>query len=421
MLTPRTNYNPLTFGSEIHGVIDQVGEWDVYTFQAVAGQRIFYDALQANYDDVQIYVATPSSESAWWGWSWWGNADSDSYVPITLSETGEYQLRVSGSAISSEYRFQLLDVESAPEVNVGQTVSGTLTPALQADQFRLQGFGGQHLIFNPLAGSGWNLRLSGPQDEVIADSSYIIDVVLPYAGEYVLTVLGGGPGDSLPYEFQISTPPTNEYPLILGSDVSGTLEVPGERDVYTFDGVAGQRLYYDALQGDMEDVRVQLVPSSGWPIWANNADYDFWQPMVLPETGPYRLEFSGAPNLFGYRFQLLDVAAAPEIGLNQAVSGSLDPSEESVLFRFQAVAGQRLVFDETTGTASMYLRLLGPQNEWLRLVGLVRVPGPVRWRIPADCLRIQRERSFQLCSRDPHGGDQLLSDGAGQRGQRNDR
>ena len=40
-------------------------------------------------------------------------------------------------------------------------------------------------------------------------------------------------------------PPADPTPIAIDEEVSGTIAIPGEEDRFTFDGTAGQRLFFD--------------------------------------------------------------------------------------------------------------------------------------------------------------------------------
>src|SRR5207249_837112 len=85
------------------------------------------------------------------------------------------------------------------------------------------------------------------------------------------------------------TPNTTTNALTLAASVTGSLDEPGEEDRYTFTGVAGQRLYYDALDADNDPINVQLIsPSGAIPFINGNSDSDVG-PFTLTETGTYTL------------------------------------------------------------------------------------------------------------------------------------
>src|SRR5262249_41301320 len=63
-----------------------------------------------------------------------------------------------------------------------------------------------------------------------------------------------------------------------------------------------------------------------------------------------------------YQFRLLDLAAAPSLVPGTPVSGTLDPANETDLYRFSAAAGDRFFFDvpARSGAPNARWRLVNP-------------------------------------------------------------
>src|SRR5262249_45387079 len=89
-------------------------------------------------------------------------------------------------------------------------------------------------------------------------------------GTYTLTIYtNGGSG---PYSFNLFNavaPITANY--VLGTPVNSTLANPGDQAAYTFNAMAGQRLFYNALVNS-SGIHVQLKDPFGNQIFNNNAN-----------------------------------------------------------------------------------------------------------------------------------------------------
>jgi hypothetical protein len=145
---------------------------------------------------------------------------------------------------------------------------------------------------------------------------------------------------------------------------------------FTFNGTAGQRLYYNALDGDHANVTVRIVAPSGVtalsPFNAGNNQY----PFSLAESGPFIVTFTNnSTTNVDYSFQILDVAAQPAATLNQAINGTLvlgtgadTPAGISQLYQFTATAGERLLFHNLSVSANNAATwsLYGPDNKPIR-------------------------------------------------------
>src|SRR3546814_16596922 len=61
-------------------------------------------------------------------------------------------------------------------------------------------------------------------------------------------------------------------------------------------------------------------------------------------------------------FRLLDLGTAAPLAIGQPVSGSLHPVAETDMFRFEAVAGGRIYFQNMLGISNAKLRIIGPNG-----------------------------------------------------------
>jgi len=147
--------------------------------------------------------------------------------------------------------------------------------------------------------------------------------------------------------------------------VSATISEPGERDYYTFNGTVGQRLVYDALQSDPDQIYLYLISPAGALVPQlnfGNSDADV-APFTLTENGTYTLLVTGYLDATGdYSFRLLDVAAQPVLPLDTPTTNAV-AAYETVLHRFEGTAGQQLFFDALSTSVNGYWYLYGPNDE----------------------------------------------------------
>src|SRR6266567_3085196 len=158
----------------------------------------------------------------------------------------------------------------------------------------------------------WNLY--GPDNQSVGGNALSGDfeVTLSQCVTHVLVVGNGRDTNACAYSIRIVTPNTTITALTLGATVTGSLDEAGEEDRYTFTGTAGQRLYYDALDADIDPINVQLISPGGGIVFINgNSDSDVGL-FTLTETGTYTLLQKGVGDYTNdYSFRLLDLAAAP--------------------------------------------------------------------------------------------------------------
>ncbi|MCC3595807.1 MULTISPECIES: putative Ig domain-containing protein [unclassified Microcoleus] len=369
------------FGDTVLGRISAPGERDTYTFSALEGQRVYYDALRGSGTQT-LKLYSPSGllvlDSA-------TSPIDTSYPrpPVNLTETGNYRLVIGGDP--GDYGFSLIDMEETPVAPFDRNVTGLLSPGSEDDVYRFTGFKGQRLYFDQLSTTSADWILYDGEGRRV--SSWVDgknvgswgtgwqdnEIVLPSDSEYTLVLRGNAPFfGSTSYTFRIVTPDTIAYPLQLGSNanpnaVSAAISEKGERDIYTFGGTKGQRLYFDYLPSSNQvNASVKLVSPSGAivPVLNSIGLGSDTEPFTIDETGTYRLEIDGQWESTGnYSFSLLDVGNATPIDKDTDVTGQLSPGFETHFYSFTGDASQRLYLDSDINPGWANWTLYGPGNQ----------------------------------------------------------
>jgi RHS repeat-associated protein len=355
---------PLTVGTPTTGSISNLGDIVTYLFSGTAGQRIYYDALGPNVPSLTTTFTSPSGQYV----ASTNVGDEDAF---TLSETGTYQVVISGGGLATgSYAFRLLDAALATTISIGSTITDTLNPGLGDALYQFAGKANQRLYFKALGTDThgrWDLYSSTTNPVYLTGAGLTTDleVTLPRDGTYLLVITGQQTsGAPVNYSFQVTAPDTPVTPLTLGATVQGTLAQPGSTATYTFNGLTGQRLLYDALQNNSLPINVVLTSPSGSTLFGGNIGTEF-DPLTLAESGTYSLTITGNGATTGsYAFRLLDLAAAPALPLAASVSGTLNPGQKDDVYRINGTAGQRLSFVSQT-TASGTWTVYGLANQTL--------------------------------------------------------
>ncbi|MBD2720049.1 Calx-beta domain-containing protein [Synechococcus sp. FACHB-909] len=376
LITPSTTTTALSLNSPVSSSLSEMGERDIYTFTGTAGQRLYYDALTSDFTrSFPVRLIDPTGDIGLLNQQHY----FDSNTPFTLTETGTYQLQLESTSSFSldtgAYSFQLLDLAAATVLPFDTVTNGTLSPGQDTDLYRFNGTAGQRLVFDSqtpgFPSVSW--RLFGPGNQSLANQNITsdLDLTLSADGTYVLAI-DGASATNVNYSFSLVTPTTSTTALSLNSPVSSSLAEIGERDIYTFTGSVGQRLYYDALTNDTsKSFPVRLIDPTGDIVFLNQQHYaDSNTPFTLTEAGTYQLLVESTATFSldsgAYSFQLLDVAAATALNFDTVTNGTLSPGQDTDLYRFTGTAGQRLVFDSLTpGFPSAAWRLFGPTNQSL--------------------------------------------------------
>jgi sugar lactone lactonase YvrE len=404
----------LRFGSEVFGgclddaALCEPGTRREFRFQGQVGQRILFDNVsysviwnlsQAQYElfvrEAIYQIKLPSGEIL-------GQGSVQHDKLWVLPETGEYVLAVSAAGVAlNDFRFRLVDASASPTLNLDEARSVTLS-------------GSETAVFQIQAAAGMRSHVSAPLDtsSICGNFGYILDSYGQFVAEgclypprlawnpplegtyYLIAQRFYGVGDSAT-AIEVGDRTPRVAALALGETVSGRIDRPGDRDEYTFQGVAGQRLLFSVISPERKLLSfeeylshqrhygyfsrtIYLVSPSGITIEvdpgfdATDAQALIIEyPLTLRETGEYRVVVD--PRLFGsygldpssttdYSFRVSDVSSLPELPLNAAWSGTVTASERSESFVFEAIAGQEFNFEFVGEGAAPpgILEILGP-------------------------------------------------------------
>ncbi|MGB7411503.1 MAG: LEPR-XLL domain-containing protein, partial [Sphingopyxis granuli] len=180
-----------------------------------------------------------------------------------------------------------------------------------------------------------------------------------------LTTFGGADGEGEGISLLSLSAPTAVPP------VTGSLDVPGATQSFTFTLTEARKVYFDSLT-DRSNIRWSLVGPNGTLVngraFGASDSIDISGSNILDlAAGDYRLTVDGDGDATGaFAFRLLDIANAAPIQAGALVSAQ-NEGRATDLYAFDAVAGERYFFDRQTltgGTVSW--RLIGPDGEYVR-------------------------------------------------------
>ena len=148
--------------------------------------------------------------------------------------------------------------------------------------------------------------------------------------------------------------------------VRGSIDVPGERDVYTFSLANRARYYFDALT-NVSSIVWSLESATGTIVDSrqfSSSDAGNASPLSL-EPGFYRLTVDGsASTTNAYAFRFVDLATAGLISPGTLVTNQLSPGTRTDFYQFNSLAGDRLLFDRITTppAGNIWWRLIDPHG-----------------------------------------------------------
>ncbi len=354
MVAPDLVIQDLTLNQTVSNTISRPGENDTYTFNGVAGQQLYFDALNTNNPNFTVRLFTPSGRQLYSGAVQNDRATNTTsdyynvYPGLILTETGTYRLVIDGNGdATGNYSFRLLNEADASAVTFDSNITGSFgSNKRETNIYRINGTANQRIYIDNINGSYndyWYLYSPSGQIVTYDRTSVDRELVLPANGEYILTMQGSGVGNEN-YTFRVVAPELVTQDLTLNQTVSDTISKPGETDSYIFTGVAGQKLFFDALAGNTS-IRGKLFSPTGVEILNNPTNSD-WNPFTLTETGIYRFIIDGNGDTTGdYSFRLWDIVTTNTIEMGTAIFGNLNPGNEVELYHFTGSAGQKLSFD----------------------------------------------------------------------------
>ncbi|NEP10260.1 MAG: DUF4114 domain-containing protein [Symploca sp. SIO2C1] len=352
IVTPIDETASINFGEVIAGDILEAGQTNTYTFTGTENQRLIFDSLSqaSNYNILSAEIYSPSGKQLI-DYDFRYN-DPDAF---TLHESGTYQVVVDASGTNtSSYSFRLLDFADATEVNLDTPFNGNLGDSkLETDLYRFTGEKDQRVYFDRLEGQAYNTYVLSAPDGHQMFSRWLSEdyypTILPTDGEYFISFIGNGSSNNSNYSMNLVTPDWLTTEHTIGETISGEIGEAGEVDYYTFTGQPGQVLRFDSLFPS-QDISATLRTPSGRQIWNEDVDRDiFSDTIILDETGTYTLSVDAPWDSTGeYAFRFLDFEQAIDADLDQRISGTFgSQGNDSIIYKFDVEAGQRLYFKET--------------------------------------------------------------------------
>ncbi len=322
------NHNPegiadpvasIDFGETVSGSFEAEDEPDQWIFTGTQGQRIFLQVL-AGIELFSWTLTDPSDNELFY----------DIFIhegAIELPESGQYTLTIwTDAAFGQPYQFQLHNVPapSVTPITNNEVVNGQIDALGETDLFTFQAEVGQRAYFDAQQDDTSLLtwKLTDPNGAVLFDD-WFFDQAAPVfltAGEYTLTV-DPSSDETGAYSFQTTPYPDSVVQQIsIGDVVNGDIAVAFRSDLYFFDGVAEQELFFDA-QSDATDLYWSLRDPSGQFLFDDF--FDDQGPLTLPATGQYALVVEGWGDWTEtYQFELVGDSVEP-IAIGDVVQGEI--------------------------------------------------------------------------------------------------
>ncbi len=306
------------------GNLETNGALDVYTFTSGVGQVVYFEDRGATPSGQIRYDVYDQDWNPLFGE--WLNGGQD-VGRQTLSRGGAYYLiaRGNNNAVAGTYSLKLWPVtDQTFTINIGDTVTnglpgpgaGVIESPGGHDIYTFMASPGQQVYFEDRGSTGSNIRydvydsrntwlfgewLNGNQD--------VGRQTLALGGAYTI-VVSGSANDTGDYSFKLwSVPPDQSFALSVGDTITnglpapgaGNIEIPGARDIYTFNASAGQTLFFQDLGATpLGQIRYDVYDDRGASQFGEwlNGNQDVGR-QTLARTGAYTLIVSGIANATG--------------------------------------------------------------------------------------------------------------------------
>ena len=330
-----------------------------------------------------MYVDGASDDAAT---QFYGDSDlNEVYGAFNLPLTGNYLIQIqSQEDVANTYDFQLLAAASPDiiQVNLGDTINGSLETPVSEDQIQFNGSAGQLIdidfadhfmgemslsLINPdgsLFAFGFSFDPSFPLQWGASDGPIPIPLELTQSGTHTLSIVAsdGVPNNDYVLDIREFVPPG---PIDFGDTVNGNAGLLP--DVWTFEGEMGQKVTVE-FAGIIGPTNVAILDPSGAVLEQEqftpfSSDYGFGI-LTLPSAGTYSIEVQGGG--FGppspYQFTLGAFLPGGEINLGDSTFGDITATGESHDWTFNANSGTTLYVDFALATDTLSYQLISPSG-----------------------------------------------------------
>ncbi len=364
---------PFAPGNVITNTLSPARSSVLYQFTGTAGAHYFFDGRPSS-----GFATTPYCHLyAPMGNLIFEQAVTSDLDTFTLPQSGTYILTVEGRYFdnnpSGNFAFNLQPVTDATNaLTIGSTVSDSIATVGQRRYYPFALADSRRLYFDVLTNIDFVWHLDGPAGQVMdwrsfqnSDSAEFANPVLSLApGQYQLAIAGSGFAGTGAYHFRLLDLAA-ATPFTPGTVVSNSV-APGRGTVfYTFNGVAGNRYFFDgrAVTGFSTTPYTRLYSPLGNILFDQGVSTDV-DTFSLPQSGAYTLSVEGryfdtsASGNFAFNLQPV-VDTTNTLGLGTLIADAVATAGQRKSYTFTLPEPRRLYFDALTNFDFIW-RLDGP-------------------------------------------------------------
>jgi uncharacterized repeat protein (TIGR01451 family) len=360
---------PFSLGAAVAGTNTPANASTLWSFNATAQQSLYYAVGPSSGFTRTPYVIiyTPFGTEL-------TTFPAVNNQPLVMPVAGTYVVDVSTApedlATNGTYGFTLGPINNGTQpLAIGATVNGALTSAGQKQFYTFSLTSPARLTFDALTNAPADFTLTGPTGTLFNRSQFLYSdwYGQKFAdcppGNYTVTIDADG-ATTTPFSFRLLDF-ASATPITVGTEVNTTNTPANGTALFTFNGNAGDRLFFDgrAWSGYQQQPRGWLYAPSGNQVitdYIPSAD----GPFTLPETGRYVWWVSSLPYDTAAagtcRFAFLPVVdGTNSLALGATISGAITSPGQRQLYLFTLATPKRLHFD-TLSNQDFLWSLYGP-------------------------------------------------------------
>ncbi|AFY50369.1 RHS repeat-associated core domain protein [Nostoc sp. PCC 7524] len=262
-IRPGVSY--LELGGVVAGTLNNL-EQKIYAFNGTNGLRLMFNSMTGDNVNAVVYDPNGNIVSALNNLAW--NYDSN---PYTLTQTGWYNLVVRNQQnATSNFSFQLLELDTAPEISFGLPNTFSLPSGQQSQFYKLQAKAGERLYFDVITSNAldtnYRWKLYGAGNNLLFDQyqGYNAEIIIPYTGEYSLLIQGGYSSNQLNGSFQVTRHSTTTRDIIIPGNGKSSGGGEGTLGLFNVKLAAKDPAGATAIQD--YQIRVVPDPENGNPV-----------------------------------------------------------------------------------------------------------------------------------------------------------
>ncbi|MCA9191301.1 MAG: hypothetical protein KDB03_06055 [Planctomycetales bacterium] len=288
-----TDASAINIGDTVSADLTGGREAFVYSFSATAGQQLAFDGLAGTGARLRVfdrYLQRVFPTGAF------DTSPTANGLARVIRDGVHYVVLIGEGNVPVNVSFRLLDLAAAPEIAIGQRVSGVVSPGQGRQDYRIDLAAGQRVRLENLLGTNpsGQIRVENVGGRVIYTGSISGDsgprsyFPVVESGEYIVSILGSQTAN-VPFDFRIDDIDTAQV-LPFDTDLSVVLSPGRETLALQFEANAGDRVDFDNV-ATAQNLNWSVFGPDSESIGGSNDARDF--SVTAIRSGTYYLLLNG--------------------------------------------------------------------------------------------------------------------------------